>query len=199
MAALAPRKQRAGREAVGSVCFAIAGPRPTKSVSKLFSGDRERIRRAAAYHAARHGPPVFHVVQGEEMANPANAERSEHKESKADAGKAPAVRDAGRDRAIDLAVSTIEKQFGKGSIMRLGDDIARPRCSSFPRVLLVSTSRSAWAGLPRGRIVEIYGPESSGKTTLALHVVAQAQRSSGICAFVDAEHALDVATRASWA
>jgi hypothetical protein len=79
-------------------------------------------------------------------ANLANTDRSEHKETKTDAVKAPAVRDAGRDRAIDLAVSTIEKQFGKGSIMRLGDDIAPPEVQSFPRALSGSTSRSAWAG-----------------------------------------------------
>jgi recombination protein RecA len=129
------------------------------------------------------------------MANPASAasaDRSEHKESKADAGKASPARDAGRDRAIDLAVSTIEKQFGKGSIMRLGDDIAPPEVFVVPTGALGLDIALGLGGLPRGRIVEIYGPESSGKTTLALHVVAQAQRSSGICAFVDAEHALDV-------
>src|SRR5512133_3670484 len=122
----------------------------------------------------------------------ANQERSEHKESKTDAGKAPAGRDAGRDRAIDLAVSTIEKQFGKGSIMRLGEDIAPPEVQVVPTGALGLDIALGTGGLPRGRIVEIYGPESSGKTTLALHVVAQAQRAGGICAFVDAEHALDV-------
>jgi len=109
------------------------------------------------------------------------------------AAAAPRRRDATRDKAIDLAVSTIEKQFGKGSIMRLGEDTAAPE------VRVVSTGSIGLdialgvGGLPRGRIVEIYGPESSGKTTLALHVVAQAQKLGGVCAFVDAEHALDVA------
>ncbi len=128
------------------------------------------------------------------MANLANVDRSEHKESKADAVKAAPlpVRDAGRDRAIDLAVSTIEKQFGKGSIMRLGEDIAPPEVQVVPTGALGLDIALGMGGLPRGRIVEIYGPESSGKTTLALHVVAQAQRTGGICAFVDAEHALDV-------
>jgi recombination protein RecA len=128
------------------------------------------------------------------MANLANVDRSEHKESKADAVKAapPPVRDAGRDRAIELAVSTIEKQFGKGSIMRLGEDIAPPEVQVVPTGALGLDIALGMGGLPRGRIVEIYGPESSGKTTLALHVVAQAQRTGGICAFVDAEHALDV-------
>ena len=125
-------------------------------------------------------------------ANSANSDRNERKETKTEAGKAPAVRDAGRDRAIDLAVSTIEKQFGKGSIMRLGDDIAPPEVAVVPTGALGLDIALGLGGLPRGRIVEIYGPESSGKTTLALHVVAQAQRSGGICAFVDAEHALDV-------
>jgi len=128
------------------------------------------------------------------MANLANVDRSEHKESKADAVKAAPlpVRDAGRDRAIELAVSTIEKQFGKGSIMRLGEDIAPPEVQVVPTGALGLDIALGMGGLPRGRIVEIYGPESSGKTTLALHVVAQAQRTGGICAFVDAEHALDV-------
>jgi recombination protein RecA len=127
------------------------------------------------------------------MANLANVDRSEHKESKAEAVKAvPPVRDAGRDRAIELAVSTIEKQFGKGSIMRLGEDIAPPEVQVVPTGALGLDIALGMGGLPRGRIVEIYGPESSGKTTLALHVVAQAQRTGGICAFVDAEHALDV-------
>ena len=123
----------------------------------------------------------------------ATSERSEHKDSgKADAGKAPAGRDPGRDRAIELAVSTIEKQFGKGSIMRLGEELAPPEVQVVPTGALGLDIALGTGGLPRGRVVEIYGPESSGKTTLALHVVAQAQRSGGICAFVDAEHALDV-------
>jgi recombination protein RecA len=120
----------------------------------------------------------------------ANQERSEH--SKTEASKAQVARDPGRDRAIELAVSTIEKQFGKGSIMRLGEDVAPPEVHVVPTGALGLDIALGTGGLPRGRIVEIYGPESSGKTTLALHVVAQAQRAGGICAFVDAEHALDV-------
>jgi len=120
----------------------------------------------------------------------ATLERSEHKDNKTEAGKA--MRDPGRERAIDLAVSTIEKQFGKGSIMRLGEDAPPPKVRVVPTGSLGLDIALGMGGLPRGRIVEIYGPESSGKTTLALHVVAQAQRAGGICAFVDAEHALDV-------
>jgi len=101
-------------------------------------------------------------------------------------------RDPQRDKAIELAVSTIEKQFGKGSIMRLGVDAAPPEVKVVPTGSLGLDIALGVGGLPRGRVIEIYGPESSGKTTLALHVVAQAQRSGGICAYVDAEHALDV-------
>ncbi len=101
-------------------------------------------------------------------------------------------RDAAKDKAIELAVSTIEKQFGKGSIMRLGEEMPTPEVKVVPTGSLSLDLALGVGGLPRGRIVEIYGPESSGKTTLALHVVAQAQRAGGICAFVDAEHALDV-------
>ncbi|HEX9289413.1 MAG TPA: recombinase RecA [Anaeromyxobacteraceae bacterium] len=98
-----------------------------------------------------------------------------------------------KEKAIELAISSIEKAFGKGSIMRLGNEEALVK-----DVQAVSTGSISLdialgvGGLPRGRIIEIYGPESSGKTTLALHAVAEAQRAGGICAFVDAEHALDV-------
>jgi recombination protein RecA len=119
------------------------------------------------------------------------AEKTEH--SKPESAKpAPAPRDSARDKAIELAVSTIEKQFGKGSIMRLGEEIAPPEVRVVPTGSLGLDIALGIGGLPRGRVVEIYGPESSGKTTLALHVVAQAQKLGGICAFVDAEHALDV-------
>ena len=121
------------------------------------------------------------------------SEKNEH--SKPESSKptpAPRERDPARDRAIELAVSTIEKQFGKGSIMRLGDEIPAPEVRVVPTGSLGLDIALGVGGLPRGRVVEIYGPESSGKTTLALHVVAQAQKLGGICAFVDAEHALDV-------
>ena len=98
-----------------------------------------------------------------------------------------------KKRALDLAVSTIEKQFGKGSIMRLGDEDPVDRA-----VEVISTGSLSLdialgvGGIPRGRIVEVYGPEASGKTTLALHMVAETQKRGGVAAFVDAEHALDV-------
>ena len=97
-----------------------------------------------------------------------------------------------RDRAIDLAVSQIEKQFGKGSIMKLGEDAVIRDVETISTGSLGLDLALGVGGLPRGRVVEIYGPESSGKTTLALQVIAQAQRRGGICAFIDAEHALDV-------
>ena len=101
--------------------------------------------------------------------------------------------DDNRKRALTAALSQIEKQYGKGAIMRMGDD------SGARNVPVVSTGSLALdvalgiGGLPRGRVVEIYGPESSGKTTLTLHAVAEAQKAGGTAAFVDAEHALDPA------
>ena len=101
--------------------------------------------------------------------------------------------DRDRARALDLAVSQIEKQFGKGSIMRFGEDAIIQDIEAISTGSLTLDLALGIGGLPRGRVVEIYGPESSGKTTLALHVVAQAQKTGGTCAFVDAEHALDMA------
>jgi len=98
-----------------------------------------------------------------------------------------------KERALDMAVSQIEKQFGKGSIMRLGEEGALVKdVAVIPTGSLSLDLALGLGGLPRGRVVEIYGPESSGKTTLALHVVAEAQRMGGSAAFIDAEHALDV-------
>lgn len=97
-----------------------------------------------------------------------------------------------RDKAIDLALSTIEKQFGKGSIMRLGKDQPGMKVDVIPSGSLSLDVALGVGGYPRGRIIEVYGPESSGKTTLALQAVAEAQKLGGLAAFVDAEHALDV-------
>ncbi len=98
-----------------------------------------------------------------------------------------------RTKALDAALSQIERAFGKGSIMRLGQDGKVVEIATIPTGSLGLDLALGVGGLPRGRIVEIYGPESSGKTTLALHAVAEAQKRGGICAFVDAEHALDPA------
>ncbi|MFV2016942.1 recombinase RecA [Micromonospora sp. LOL_023] len=95
-----------------------------------------------------------------------------------------------KEKALDLALAQIDKQFGKGSVMRLGD---RPviQTAVIPTGSIALDVALGIGGLPRGRVVEIYGPESSGKTTVALHAVANAQRAGGIAAFIDAEHALD--------
>jgi recombination protein RecA len=95
-------------------------------------------------------------------------------------------------QALKTALIDIEKQYGKGAIMRLGEGAATPDVQVISTGSLGVDIALGVGGLPRGRVVEIYGPESSGKTTLALHVVAQAQKLGGVCAFIDAEHALDV-------
>jgi recombination protein RecA len=98
-----------------------------------------------------------------------------------------------KDKALGGVLGEIEKQFGKGAIMRLGTgDSARPEAGVVSTGSLGLDIALGTGGLPRGRIVEVYGPESSGKTTLALHALAEAQRAGGTCAFIDAEHALDV-------
>ncbi len=100
---------------------------------------------------------------------------------------------AGKEKAIDLAISQIEKQFGQGSIMRLGgEEGGQVAVEVIPTGALALDVALGAGGVPRGRVVEIYGPEGSGKTTLTLHVIAEAQRKGGTCAFVDAEHALNV-------
>jgi len=96
-----------------------------------------------------------------------------------------------RTKALDIAVGQIEKQFGKGSIMRLGQRNAITPIESISSGAISIDYALGIGGFPRGRVIEIYGPESSGKTTLALHVIAEAQKTGGMAAFVDAEHALD--------
>src|SRR6266850_6921935 len=99
--------------------------------------------------------------------------------------------DENKKKALGAALSQIEKQFGKGSVMRLGDSTASRDVEAISTGSLGLDIALGIGGLPRGRVVEIYGPESSGKTTLALSVVAEAQKKGGITAFIDAEHALD--------
>ena len=100
-------------------------------------------------------------------------------------------KDDDRQKALESALSQIERQFGKGSIMKLGDENAIQEIESTSTGSLGLDIALGIGGLPKGRIVEIYGPESSGKTTLTLHCVAEEQKKGGVCAFVDAEHALD--------
>jgi recombination protein RecA len=101
-------------------------------------------------------------------------------------------KDKERSRALDLAVSQIEKQFGKGAIMKLGEEAIVHDIPVISTGSLTLDLALGIGGLPRGRVVEIYGPEASGKTTMALQVVAEAQKIAGTCAYIDAEHALDL-------
>src|SRR3982075_4135233 len=101
------------------------------------------------------------------------------------------VRGTEKDQTLDSALAQIEKSYGKGAIMRLGDAPATRNIEVIPTGALTLDLALGVGGVPRGRVIEIYGPESSGKTTLALHVVAQAQKLGGVSAFIDAEHALD--------
>jgi len=98
---------------------------------------------------------------------------------------------AGRDATVEMTLAQIEKQHGKGSIMRLGDEGLRFNVEAVPTGSLALDLALGVGGIPRGRIVEIFGPEGSGKTTVSLHVVAEAQKAGGLVAFIDAEHALD--------
>ncbi|MCE5234904.1 MAG: recombinase RecA [Clostridiaceae bacterium] len=97
----------------------------------------------------------------------------------------------GKEKALEMALSQIEKQFGKGTVMKLGDAAAKITVSTIPSGCLELDIALGVGGIPRGRIIEIYGPESSGKTTMALHVIAESQKLGGTAAFIDAEHALD--------
>jgi recombination protein RecA len=99
-------------------------------------------------------------------------------------------RDPNRDKALEMALAQIDKQYGKGSIMRMGEK-GTMAIESVPTGALSLDLALGVGGLPRGRVTEIYGPESSGKSTLAMHVVAEAQRNGGVCAYIDAEHAMD--------
>jgi recombination protein RecA len=102
-----------------------------------------------------------------------------------------------REKALELAIGQIEKRFGKGSIMKLGDSAGIPPIEVIPSGSLALDLALGVGGIPRGRFTEIFGPESSGKTTLAQHIIAEAQKQGGIAAYIDAEHALDPAYAAS--
>ena len=94
-------------------------------------------------------------------------------------------------KALDAALANIEKQFGKGSVMKLGDSASNMNIETIPTGSLSLDIALGLGGIPKGRVVEIYGPESSGKTTVALHMVSEVQKRGGIAGFIDAEHALD--------
>ena len=99
--------------------------------------------------------------------------------------------DVNKAKALESAMHQIEKDFGKGSIMKLGEASARMAVEVIPTGAIGLDIALGVGGVPRGRVVDIYGPEASGKTTVALHIIAQAQKAGGIAAFIDAEHALD--------
>lgn len=111
--------------------------------------------------------------------------------SKSKAGIEP-VKDGNKEKAIELALGQIERQFGKGSIMRLGESSSTLDIDVIPTGSISLDAALGVGGVPRGRVIELFGPESAGKTMCALHIVAEAQREGGVAAFVDAEHALDV-------
>ena len=94
-------------------------------------------------------------------------------------------------KALDAALSQIEKQYGKGAVMKLGDPTAQMNVETIPTGSLSLDIALGLGGIPKGRIIEIYGPESSGKTTVTLHMIAEVQKRGGIAGFIDAEHALD--------
>src|SRR5689334_23148533 len=114
---------------------------------------------------------------------------SDNKDKAAEAAKMSAT----RQRDLDAAISSITKAYGDGAIMRLGDARAARQIEVIPTGALAVDLALGVGGVPRGRVVEIFGPESSGKTTLMLHVIANAQKGGGLAAFIDAEHALDPA------
>src|SRR5438309_6245691 len=125
---------------------------------------------------------------------PKTTEKGTEKSTTAEAKTAEAAKAAAaRQRDLDAAISSIVKAYGDGSIMRLGDAQALKRMAVIPTGALALGLALGVGGVPRGRVVEIFGPESSGKTTLMLHVIASAQKSGGLAAFIDAEHALDPA------
>ena len=134
--------------------------------------------------AARSAPASALAVTGNRLVSNLPGQPEEQRGTMAETSKE-------KTRALNLAVSQIEKQFGKGSIMRLGGDNAIGIVDSIPSGSIALDAALGIGGFPRGRVIEIYGPESSGKTTLALHVIAEAQKKGGAAAFVDAEHALD--------
>jgi recombination protein RecA len=119
------------------------------------------------------------------------SERVTERTERSEKGERDDRLDKERGKAVELAVGQIEKQFGKGSIMRLGGKDAIAPIPAIPTGSISLDLALGVGGLPRGRVIEIFGPESSGKTTLALHTIAQAQKLGGVAAFIDAEHALD--------
>ena len=135
--------------------------------------------------------PAERTVPDKAVAEKAAADKAALERAGAEAAKLAAA----RQRDLDAAISSITKAYGEGSIMRLGDARAKVKIDVIPTGALGLDLALGVGGIPRGRVVEIYGPESSGKTTLMLHVIANAQKAGGLAAFIDAEHALDPGVR----
>src|SRR5207249_4347528 len=165
---------------------------PTGSEGRRGPGGLARALRRGGRASGGVGPPGRRALTPPEDCPKMAALPPETPKPRSQEGTDPMAQDPKeRSKAIDLALAQIEKQYGKGSIMKLG---AKDFQQEVPVISTTSLSIDAAlgiGGLPRGRVIEIFGPESSGKTTLALHVVAEAQRQGGLAAFVDAEHALD--------
>ncbi len=166
----------------------------TELLKNAFPGSEVLKSDVQKSEALKSESPSSNSESGKTMTNPDTPRQdaklqSAKKDAKKDTEK-KANRDPNKDRALNAALAQIERQFGKGSMMRLGerDLVAIPVISTGSLGLDIALGIG---GLPRGRVVEIYGPESSGKTTLTLQVIAEAQKTGGTCAFIDAEHALD--------
>ncbi|MGO8678685.1 MAG: recombinase RecA [Limisphaerales bacterium] len=144
--------------------------------------------------AAKNTEKSEKTIEARERSADAKEASADNKDRASDAAAAEAAKlAAARQRDLEAAISTITKTYGEGSIMRLGDGHALKRIQVIPTGALAVDLALGVGGLPRGRVVEIFGPESSGKTTLMLHVIANAQQAGGLAAFIDAEHALDAA------
>jgi recombination protein RecA len=151
--------------------------------------------KAVSNGAAPNGAAPNGAAQSEPSPNGAKA-RTGASASVRDPGTAKAAADdqkalKARESALKSTLGQIDQQFGKGTVMRMGDEGARVRVEAIPTGALTLDIALGIGGVPRGRIVEVFGPESSGKTTLIYHVLAEAQKRGGVCAFIDAEHAMD--------
>jgi recombination protein RecA len=160
------------------------------ATSGTFSGKCEFFGRVIDLPSAIHYYEVSKKIRQDNMASKISEKPASPDTKAADAAKAVS---ATRQRDLDAAISSITKAYGDGSIMRLGDARAQVKIEVIPTGALALDLALGVGGLPRGRVVEIFGPESSGKTTLMLHVIASAQKQGGLAAFIDAEHALDPA------
>src|SRR5262245_27275438 len=194
-AAIAPATRRAAAEppvpgATG------ASPAPNPVAKSIAIGDSRNARRRSSVdtRSPRRDDRVVLIASSgdtsEDYNRPHRAEVCTGESSGKKGRDMSSVKSSEKWRAVETALTQIERQFGKGSIMRLGDQPEVP-IAVIPTGSLAVDAALGVGGIPRGRVVEIFGPESSGKTTLSLQIIAQAQRSGGLAAFIDAEHALD--------